>query len=70
MNITEPHFDDFEIEMLRVCLGSKWVTQGPMTDRFEKLMAERHYVKHAMACTSCTSALHLATMALGARARR
>ena len=65
MNITEPHFDDSEIEMLRVCLGSKWVTQGPMTDRFEKLMAERHYVKHAMACTSCTSALHLATMALG-----
>ena len=44
---------------------SKWVTQGPVTERFEKLVADRHAVKHALACTSCTSALHLATMALG-----
>jgi perosamine synthetase len=65
MNITEPHFDDAEIDMLRACLKSKWVTQGPVTERFEKLVADRHAVKHALACTSCTSALHLATMALG-----
>src|SRR4051794_10580341 len=65
MNITEPHFDDAEIDMLRACLKSKWVTQGPVTERFEKLVADRHAVKHALACTSCTSALHLSTMALG-----
>jgi perosamine synthetase len=65
MNITEPQFDESEIEMLRTCLASKWVTQGPMTERFETLVAQRHAVKHAIACTSCTSALHLATMALG-----
>jgi perosamine synthetase len=64
MNLTEPSFDETEIEMLRACLSSKWVTQGPLTERFEKLIAERHQVKHAMACTSCTAALHLATLAL------
>ncbi len=64
MNLTEPSFDETEIEMLRSCLASKWVTQGPLTDQFENLIAERHRVKHVMACTSCTAALHLATLAL------
>ena len=50
--------------MLRSCLASKWVTQGPLTDQFENLIAERHRVKHVLACTSCTAALHLATLAL------
>jgi len=64
MNITEPSFDEREIELLRECLDSKWVTQGPMTERFEKSFAECQAVKHALACTSCTAALHLATSAL------
>lgn len=64
MNITEPSFDEGEIALLRECLDSKWVTQGPLTERFERLIAEKHDVKHALACTSCTAALHLATMAL------
>jgi perosamine synthetase len=65
INITEPSFDQTEIEMLSECLGSKWVTQGPMTSRFEGLLAQAHGVQHALACTSATSALHLSTMALG-----
>lgn len=65
INITEPSFDQTEIEMLRECLASKWVTQGPMTLRFEGLLAQAHGVQHALACTSATSALHLSTMALG-----
>jgi perosamine synthetase len=64
MNITEPSFDETEIALLRECLNSKWVTQGPMTERFEKLVAAKHGAKHVLACTSCTAALHLATMAL------
>lgn len=51
--------------MLKACLDSKWVTQGPMTSRFEGLMAQAHGVRHALACTSATSALHLSTLALG-----
>jgi len=65
INITEPSFDETEIEMVRAGLASKWVTQGPMTERFEKLIAENQKAAFAMACTSCTAALHLATMALG-----
>jgi perosamine synthetase len=64
MNITEPSFDESEIAILRECLNSNWVTQGPLTERFEKLIAARHEVRHVMACTSCTAALHLATLAL------
>ncbi len=65
INITEPSFDQSEMDMLRECLDSKWVTQGPMTSRFETLLAQAHGVKHALACTSATSALHLSTLALG-----
>jgi dTDP-4-amino-4,6-dideoxygalactose transaminase len=64
MNLTEPSFDESEIASLRECLGSKWVTQGPLTERFERLIADKHEVKHALACTSCTAALHLAALAL------
>ncbi len=65
MQLTAPKFDEDEMDMLRACLNSGWVTQGPMTHRFERLIAEHHRVKHALATTSCTAALHLATMALG-----
>ncbi len=64
MELMFPLFDEEEIENLRTCLNSRWVTQGPFVDQFEKLVAERHAVKYAMATTSCTAALHLATLAL------
>jgi len=64
MNITEPLFDDAEIELVRRCLQSKWVTQGPLTAEFERSFAARHDVRHALATTSCTAALHLAAIAL------
>ncbi|MGH9907548.1 MAG: DegT/DnrJ/EryC1/StrS family aminotransferase [Pyrinomonadaceae bacterium] len=65
MNITAPAFDEDEIRQLRACLDSGWVTQGPYVKRFEALMAARHEVRYALATTSCTAALHLATTALG-----
>ena len=63
--LTHPAFDDAETEMLQRCLASGWVTQGPLTAEFEGLVAERHGVRHALATTSCTAALHLANLALG-----
>jgi dTDP-4-amino-4,6-dideoxygalactose transaminase len=68
MNITAPSFDEQEIRLLMECLDSRWVTQGPLTGKFEKLFAERHQAAHALATTSCTAALHLAALALGLRA--
>ena len=68
MKITEPSFSEEEIDQVRAVLASKWVTQGPMTERFEKLVADRHGVKFAIACTSCTAALHLVAMGLELKA--
>ena len=45
-------------------LMSGWLTSGPKVREFETLFAERHKVKHAMAVTSATTALHLAVVAL------
>jgi len=64
MNITKPKFDDEEIRLVRKCLESGWVTQGPVTIEFEQLFAERHKASYAFATTSGTAALHLATLAL------
>jgi perosamine synthetase len=64
VNITQPAFDQSEIELVKQCLDSKWVTQGPLTQKFEALFADRHAVEHALATTSCTAALHIAAMAL------
>jgi len=46
-------------------LVSGWLTAGPKVREFEQLFAERHRVKHAIAVTSATTALHLALVALG-----
>lgn len=64
MRLTSPHFDDTEIALLRDCLADGWVTQGPLTERFEQLVAERHGAAHVIATTSGTAALHLCTAAL------
>ena len=63
--ITAPHFDDRELALVKQCLDSGWVTQGPLTAAFEQAFARRHHATHALATTSCTAALHLATLALG-----
>lgn len=65
MQLTFPVFGAKEIENVQACLDSKWVTQGPFVKRFEEMIAARHQVAYAHAVTSCTAALHLATVALG-----
>ena len=49
---------------MREPLQSGWLTQGPKVAAFEATFAERHAVPHALATTSCTTALHLALAAL------
>jgi perosamine synthetase len=45
-------------------LMTGWLTSGPKVREFEQLFAQRHEVKHAIAVTSATTALHLAVVAL------
>ncbi len=51
---------------LRV-LKSKWLTMGPETEALEYEFAEYFKVKHAIAVSSCTTALHLANLAVGVK---
>jgi len=51
---------------LRV-LKSKWLTMGPETEALEYEFAEYFKVKHALAVSSCTTALHLANLAVGVK---
>jgi dTDP-4-amino-4,6-dideoxygalactose transaminase len=55
-----------EEAVLRV-LRSKWLTMGPETEALEYEFAEYFKVKHAMAVSSCTTALHLANLAVGVK---
>lgn len=65
IQIAQPCLGEEEWQAVREPLFSGWVTQGPKVKEFEKLFAERHRVKHALAVSNCTTALHLALLAAG-----
>jgi perosamine synthetase len=65
ISIASPYIGEEEWLALKEPLMSGWLTQGPKVAAFEKAFAERHQVKHAIATTSCTTALHLILTALG-----
>jgi dTDP-4-amino-4,6-dideoxygalactose transaminase len=65
IQISLPCTGDEEWLACKEPLATGWLTQGPKVAAFEKAFAERHQVVHALATTSCTTALHLALAALG-----
>ena len=65
IQISTPSLGDEEWEAIRGPLMSGWLTQGPAVSEFERKFADRHEVKHALATTSCTTALHLMLAAAG-----
>ncbi len=64
-----PLFDaDFgpeEVQAVSRVVESGWLTMGEQVREFERQFADYIGVKHAVAVSSCTAALHLANMALG-----
>lgn len=65
IQISEPSLGEEEWLALREPLESGWLTQGPKVAEFERAFAERHQVAHAVATSSCTTALHLMLAAAG-----
>ena len=63
--ITKPYFGDEERLALVRPLDSGWVVQGPEVERFERKFADFTGARHAIATSSCTTALHIAVAALG-----
>lgn len=56
-----------EREYVNDCLSRGWITQGKYVRQFEESFATLCGVKHAVACSSGTSALHLALLSLDLR---
>jgi dTDP-4-amino-4,6-dideoxygalactose transaminase len=57
--------DPEDIEAVMEVLRSGWLTMGPRTAEFEETFAAHLGVKHAIAVSSCTAALHLSYLAAG-----
>lgn len=62
--ITRPVFDESDRKALVGPLETGWVVQGPNVAAFEKRFGEFCGARFAAATTSCTTALHLALVAL------
>jgi perosamine synthetase len=67
IQISQPSMGEAEWQALREPIFSGWITQGPKVREFENKFAQIHKVKHAIAVSNCTTALHLALVALGVK---
>ncbi len=65
--ICKPYFAEEEVAAAREVILSGWVTQGPRVKRFEDAFAKYVGAKYACAVSSCTTALHLALLAVGVK---
>src|SRR3989449_10941638 len=65
--IAKPWLDDLEAEAAARVILSGWITQGPEVAAFEREFAAYVGAKHACAVSNCTTALHLALLAVGVR---
>lgn len=66
--VARPWLDERDAAAARRAILSGWVTQGPEVEAFEREFASAVQAEHACAVSSCTTALHLALLALGVTA--
>lgn len=62
--LSDIDFNQREVAAAVKVINSKWLTMGEVTHDFERKFADFLSVKHAIAVSSCTAALHLANLAL------
>jgi dTDP-4-amino-4,6-dideoxygalactose transaminase len=61
-----PYIEHDDISAVTDTLSRGWLTTGPKVREFEQLFGAAAGVKHAVALNSCTAAIHLGFLALGA----
>jgi perosamine synthetase len=62
--ITKLFLGEEELRAVQLPLESGWVVQGPFVESFEAKVASYTAARHAVATSSCTTALHIAVAAL------
>lgn len=65
--VARPWLGSEEVAFAVQAINSGWVTQGPMVKKFEADFAKFVGASHAIAVSSCTTALHLSLLAVGVR---
>ena len=63
--VARPWMDEQEAAAARRAILSGWITQGPEVAAFEREFGDAVGAPHACAVSSCTTALHVALVALG-----
>jgi len=67
ISLFDLNFDEAEERAVLDTLRSKWISTGPKTAEFESKFESMLKVKHALALSNCTVALHLALKVLDIR---
>jgi dTDP-4-amino-4,6-dideoxygalactose transaminase len=68
IRLTIPSIEEDDLAAAREVLASGFLVQGPRVAQFERAVADYVGVRHAVAVSNCTAALHLALLALDVRA--
>jgi dTDP-4-amino-4,6-dideoxygalactose transaminase len=63
--VMRPWLGDDEATAAAAAISSGWIAQGPRVAEFEAAFAESIGASHAVALSSCTTALHLALLTAG-----
>jgi dTDP-4-amino-4,6-dideoxygalactose transaminase len=67
IRLGRPEVGPAEVAAAVAVIESGWLTMGPLVGEFERELARRCEVDHALAVSSGTAALHLAVLSLGLR---
>ncbi len=65
VNVMKPWLGEEEVAAVAEAIRSGWIAQGPRVAEFERRFAEQQEARHAVATSSCTTALHLALVVAG-----